>query len=515
MAALPETLGYLFDGTLERDPSAIAVLQGDMALTYSDLDARCNRLANVLVELGVRAGDRVALLFDNDVRFLDCCFGAQRIGAVPVPLNVRMGDDALTFVLDDCQAEVLIASVGMAERARSLAPRVSRVRELVTNEASSFDAVGYDAALAAVSRDLPRRSLDPGGVCMQPYTSGSTGRPKGVLLTHHGQIWNADVIRDAFGIGRDERGLVAVPLYHKNAMIGTVKPFLLAGASFVILNGFDPVQVIETIERHRVTFMTGVPAMFKLILAEEEALSKHDVSSVRYVVCGSAEVPDELFTVFERVFGAPMAESYGLTEGGPVPIVNRRGSRLKRGSCGTAFPGCDVKLVAADGVTEVGTDEPGELWTRNPGLARGYWNRPEATAEKFRDGWLATGDLMRRDGDGYFYFLGRRDDMINVAGENVYPKEVEDLLLRHPGVKDVCVVPVPHELKGAVPVAFVVETEPGTCSDEELMRYAISHGAPYAHPRSVFFVDALPLGGTGKVDREELKRRAVGSFKDT
>jgi acyl-CoA synthetase (AMP-forming)/AMP-acid ligase II len=510
MATLPDNLGYLFDGPLDQSPSAIAVIQGDRQLSYEELDRRCNCLANALRALGVQAGDRVALLFDNDFRFLDCCFGAMRTGAVPVPLNIRMGDDALAFVLDDCEAEVMIASEGMCSRARPLASRVPRVHHLILDEPSPANGIAYEAAVADASPDFPRQRVDPNGVCMQPYTSGSTGKPKGVLLTHHGQIWNSDVMRSAFDITERERGLVAVPLYHKNAMIGTVKPFLLAGGSFVILRDFDPVQVIEAIERHRVTYMTGVPAMFKMVLAERDALARHDVSSVQYVVCGSAEVPEELFSEFEQVFGAPMAESYGLTEGGPVPIINRRGARLKRGSCGTAFHGCDVKLVAEDGVTEVGDDQPGELVTKNPGLAAGYWKRPEATAQKFRDGWLHTGDLMRRDADGYFYFLGRHDDMINVAGENVYPKEVEDLLLRHPGVSDVCVVPMPHDVKGSVPVAFIVVSEPGACREDELKEFTLAHGAPYAHPRRIFFLDALPLGGTGKVDRGELRRRAAG-----
>ena len=507
MRALPDNLGYLFDGPLERDPSAIAVFQDERQLSYDELNVRCNRLANVLLDIGVGVGDRVALLFDNDFRFLECCFGAMRIGAVPVPLNIRMGDDALTFILDDCEAQIMIASAGMSARARVLAPRALRVGKLIVDEESPADAMAYEPALSQAAVNLARRPIDADAVCMQPYTSGSTGLPKGVLLTHQGQVWNADVLRGAFGVDATARGLVAVPLYHKNAMSGTVKPFLIAGGSFVILNGFDPVRVIEAIERHRVTYMTAVPAMFKMMLAEKDALSRHDVGSVQYVVCGSAEVPEELFSEFERVFGAPMAESYGLTEGGPVPVVNRRGSRLKRGSCGTAYPGSDVKLVAEDGVTEVEDDEIGELVTRNPGLAAGYWKRPDSNAEKFRDGWLHTGDLMRRDTDGYYYFLGRRDDMINVAGENVYPKEVEDLLLRHPGVRDVCVVPMPDAVKGSVPVAFVVESESGACGEEDLKQYTIELGAPYAHPRRIFFLDALPLGGTGKVDRAELARR--------
>ena len=168
-----------------------------------------------------------------------------------------------------------------------------------------------------------------------------------------------------------------------------------------------------------------------------------------------------------------------------------------------------MKLVADDGVTEVGPDTPGELVTRNPGLAKGYWKLPEVTAKRFRDGWLHTGDLLRRDADGFFYFVGRKDDMFNVSGENVYPKEVEDVLLRHPNIRDACVVPAPHELKGWVPVAFVTERAPGTTSAEDLKAFFLERGAPYAYPRRVVFLDALPLTGTGKLDRQGMKQQAA------
>ncbi|MGH7717742.1 MAG: class I adenylate-forming enzyme family protein, partial [Gemmatimonadaceae bacterium] len=367
---------------------------------------------------------------------------------------------------------------------------------------------GYEDLLRSSSASLAPRPTSPDDVCMQPYTSGSTGKPKGVLLTHGGQLWNAEVKRKALMLDHTERALVAVPLFHKNAMIGAVKPFLLAGGSIVILPGFDPLAVIRAIERYRVTYLTGVPAMYKMILAEREALERHDVSSIRYAVCGSAEVPEDLAEAFTSVFGAPLAESYGLTEGGPVPLCNTRWGLKKRGSCGTAFPGCEVKLVGADGVTEVGPNEVGELVTRNPGLAKGYWKLPHLTAERFRDGWLHTGDLFRRDEDGYFYFKGRGDDMINVAGENVYPKEVEDVLLRHPNVGDAYVVAAPHELKGEVPVAFVTERTRGAATEEEIKQFFLRHGAAHAHPRRVYFLDALPLNSTGKPDRNAMKKMA-------
>ena len=235
--------------------------------------------------------------------------------------------------------------------------------------------------------------------------------------------------------------------------------------------------------------------MYKMILAEKAMLARHDTRSLRYALVGSAEVPQELMAEFRAVFrGAEIAESYGLTEGGPVPITNTRWGLKKLGSCGTAFPGCQVKLVDTTGC-DVEGEGVGELVTRNPGLARGYWKLPDVTARKFRAGW-------------YYYFIGRQDDMINVAGENVYPKEVEDVLLRHPNLRDACVVAAPHAVKGEVPVAFVVEREPGRTTEADVKTFFLRHGAPYAHPRRVTFLDALPLGGTGKLDRAGLKARA-------
>jgi acyl-CoA synthetase (AMP-forming)/AMP-acid ligase II len=504
---LPDNLGHLFDTALALSPDRPAVFQGDTSLTFAELDARVSRMANALAGLGVGAGDRVALMFGNDWRFLEAVFGPMRLGAVAVPLNIRMGDEALRYVVEDAEATVLVAGAATAERAATLAGGLPSLKHFVADGPAVETALAYEPLLQAAGPTLARRATRPDEICMQPYTSGSTGKPKGVLLTHGGQVWNADVLRKAILCDDTERALVAVPLYHKNAMVGAVKPFLLAGGSLVILPGFDPVDVIRAIDRYRVTYLTGVPAMYRLILNEKDTLARHDVGSVRFAVCGSAEVPDELLAEFGRVFGAPIAESYGLTEGGPVPIVNTRWGLKKRGSCGRAFPGCDVRL-ADDAGRDVADGEVGELWTRNPGLAAGYWKLPEVTAAKFRDGWLRTGDLMRRDGDGYYYFVGRQDDMINVAGENVYPKEVEDILLRHPNLREACVVPAPHDVKGVVPVAFVVEREPGRTTEEEVKRFCLEHGAPYAHPRRVVFLDALPLGGTGKLDRAALRARA-------
>jgi acyl-CoA synthetase (AMP-forming)/AMP-acid ligase II len=507
---LPENLGHLFDVPLQIQPTAPAVLQDDVVLTFEELDERCNRMANTLMSLGIEPGDRVALMFSNDYRFIESLLGAMRLGAVPVPLNIRMGDEAIKYVVDDSEAVALIANSEMAARARSLVLQFPGVRHFIVDGEETGKALNYDQMLGAASPLFARRKTAFDEVCLQPYTSGSTGKPKGVLLTHGGQIWNVDLLCKLEAFDDRERALVAVPLYHKNAMLGAVKPMLLCGGSMVILPGFDPVQVIKSIARYKVTYMTGVPAMFSRILSQKEELSKNDVKSLRYAVCGSAEVSEELVADFQRTFPeAIMAESYGLTEGGPDPISNCRYGMIKRGSCGRRIPGSDVKIVGEDGVTELGTNEVGELITRNPGLAKGYWKLPEVTKKKFRDGWLYTGDLMRRDEDGFFYFVGRKDDMINVSGENVYPKEIVDILLRHPNVREAYVVAIRHSIKGAVPVAFIVQSGTESTSAQEIKQFYLKHGAPYAYPRRVYFLDSMPLGGTGKIDRAQLEKLAA------
>ena len=505
---LPENLGHLFDAPLQLQPLSPALLQDDVVLTFGDLEQRCNRMANALLSLGIRPTDRVALMFTNDYRFIESLLGVMRVGAVPVPLNIRMGDDALIYIIADSESVVLIANSETAARARTLVSQIPSLRHFIVDGEAAGESLNYEQVLQASSDVFARRKTAPDDVCMQPYTSGSTGKPKGVLLTHGGQIWNTDLLCKLEAFDYRERALVAVPLYHKNAMLGAVKPMLLCGGSMVILPGFDPVQVIRSIARYKVTYMTGVPAMFTRILSQKEELSRSDVKSLRYAVCGSAEVSEELVADFQRTFPeAIIAESYGLTEGGPDPISNCRYGLIKRGSCGRQIPGSDVKIVGEDGVTELGPNEVGELITRNPGLAKGYWKLPEVTKKKFRDGWLYTGDLMRCDEDGFFYFVGRKDDMINVSGENVYPKEIVDVLLRHPNVREAYVIPVRHPVKGAVPVAFVVQSRAGT-SAEEIKQFYLKHGTPYAYPRQIYFLESMPLGGTGKVDRAQLAKLA-------
>ena len=495
-------------------PERPAVIQGGLTLTYGQLDARMKRVAGMLRRLDIREGSRVALLFPNEWPFIEACFGSMRAGAVPVPLNIRLGYDTLRYCVEHSDAEVLLASGTLLEQAVRLQGDVPALRTLVVTGDLPRGILSYERLLEEAPAEFESVPVEPDDVCMQPYTSGSTGKPKGVLLTHAGQFWNADKVRRVMMLDETDRGLVAVPLYHKNAMAAAVKPLLMSGGALVILPGFDPAGVIRAIARYRCTYITGVPAMFRLILNQKQLLAEHDVSSLRWAACGSAMVPPDLLEEFQETFAAGISEGYGLTEGGPVVLESPRFGPRKIGSSGLPLPGCEVQVVTAEG-QEAGVGVAGELWVRNPGLARGYYKAPELTAQKFdAEGWLHTGDLVRRDADGYYYILGRLDDMINVGGENVYPKEVEDLLLLHPAVREAYVVPVPHAVKGEAPVAFVVLHAGRTATPDHLKQFFLARGPAYAHPREIFFIEAAPLGSTGKVDRLALQAHARAASGD-
>lgn len=491
-------LGFIIEDSVRLRPGAPALLQDDLVISYGELDERSNRVAGWLAAAGVAPAQRVALLWSNDVGYVESFLGVIRAGGVVVPLNVRQRDDVLAYVLKDSGAVGILASPDLAAQAQALARSGDDVR---------FVAGPDDLAAADPLQTFPRHS--PDDVCMQPYTSGSTGRPKGVLLSHRGALWNADVVGKCHLLDETERALLVAPLFHKNSGV-TLKAFLLAGASCVILPGFDTGKIIEAIDHYRITYLGGVPAMFRMLLSDREALAGHDVSSVRFAVAGSAVVQSDLLEAFTRTFGAPIAEGYGLTEGGPDVILSPRWGLRKTGSLGIALPGCETRLARLDDETaDVGVGEVGELWARNPGVTLGYHNLPDVTAERIRDGWLATRDLMYQDTDGFFYYVGRRDDLINVGGENVYPKEVEEILLQHAGVADVAVVAAPHEVRGQVPVAFVVRAAGSTVTSEELVAHFHELGPHYAYPRVVTFLDALPLAGTGKTDRATLTAAAA------
>jgi long-chain acyl-CoA synthetase len=506
--------GTIFDLPLTMWPEKEALIYGPHRITYGELESRTNRVANGLRALGIGAGDHVAVLVKNDHRFVETLLGALRAGATATPTTTRAHLSTLTHIMKDASAKILFASVDFAEEARKLAETMPRLQRVFVMDRAPEGTAHYDDWLAGQSDGRRIQEKAPDDVALISYTSGSTGQPKGVLLTHHAMDWATRNLRRALLYGPDERCLLAVPMFHANGLLAGVCSMLECGGSIVILHDVHPVEMIRAIERERCTYTTGVPAMYKMMLREEALLRESDCSSLRFVICGSSEVPEELLAEFTRRL-APMLEAYGLTECGFV-CNNPRWGITKQGTTGLPYPGVELRIVDPEDVANVAVGELGELLVRSPGNLKAYHNLPEVTEERLMaDGWFRTRDIVRADEQGYVEVVGRVDDRISCAGESIYPKEVENVLLQHPDLVDAAVVPMADEIKGEVPVAFVIERVQGAAREQEIKDFCLRNGAAYMHPRRVFVVPEMPLTSAKKVDRAALKQLAAERRRST
>ena len=507
--------GELFWRPVILSPEKVVIEQGDTVLTYAQLEARTRRTAAMLSTAGIARGDKVLILMPNDFRFVECLFGVLRAGAIAVPVNIKLGRDALAYIAAHSDSILQIAHVDLADKAAAISEQAPAIKQtlIVGGEAPGFSA--YDDMIAATPADFDTVAAHDDDVAMIMYTSGSTGRPKGCLLSHATKWWTANSGVRSMMHAASDSALIVGPLYHANALWGSLLPMLYVGGSVAILPGFAPLPVIEAIDRYRPTTMSGTPSMYSLMLAEREALARCDVKSIELLACGSAPVPEELMNNMKRVFDCEVVETYGLTEAGANVLTPRWGIK-KLGSCGLPVLDVELRIVdVEDNSREVDVGETGELWSRSPANTLGYYKQPEVTAARITaDGWLKTGDLVSADEQGYIYFRGRVDDMINTGGENVYPKEVETILLQHPAVADAIVVAARHQVKGEAPVAWVVKHKGEDVDEATLRRYFLENGPAYAHPRRVFFIGEFPVSGTNKIDRKRLTEEAARLIPD-
>lgn len=507
MADKSKNLGYFFAGSVARFPEKTAVIDlhggTERRVTYAQLDERADRVAGLLQSLGVKPGERVGMIVGNRVEFLEIFFGAMRSGAIPVPINTRLARDTLKFILEDAECRVVFVDPAIHPDAMAVS---SSVQQRIVLDRD------YEERKNRSRKLQEPRLLPQDAQAFQPYTSGSTGLPKGAIMTHAGMLWYVAYNQRHWPTTPDDRGLVALPLFHKNAMRGTVKPMLYAGGSFVLMPGYEPKTYLQALSKYRCTYSRGVAAVFTMFLQHRDELSKLDLGSLKQFTIGSAVVTHELMDEVERAIpGIRVNESYGLTEGGSPFREPLDGRPVPRGSPGVQAPEFDVRLVGPGGAER---DDEGELWLRSPYNCLGYHKRPEVTADKLVGGWLRTGDVFRRDAQGFYYFKTRIDDMFSCGGENIYPKEVEDLLFRHPAVANAVVAPVPHAVKGHVPAAMVVLKRGADASAEELKAYCLENGPKYAHPRFVRIIGEaeMPLNGAGKIDRILARERLATLF---
>lgn len=502
-------LGYFFADSVARFPDKVAVidLYGgiERRITYAELDERADRVAGLLQSRGITPGQRVGMIIGNRVEFLEIFLGAMRVGAIPVAINTRLARDTLKFILEDAECHAVFVEPEAHPDALMVC---SSVPERICLDRS------YETQRDASPRLEQPPPLASDAQAFQPYTSGSTGVPKGAIMTHAGMLWYVHYNQRYWPTLPKERGLIALPLFHKNAMRGTVKPMLFAGASFVLMPGYEPRAYLDALARYRCTYSRGVAAIFTMFLQHRDVLNALDLSSLKGLTIGSAVVAHELMDEVERAIpGVKVGESYGLTEGGSPFRTPLDGRAVPRGSPGVQAPEYQVRLVDSEGNDR---EDEGELWLKSPYNCLGYHKRPDVTQAKLVDGWLRTGDMFRRDAEGFYYFKTRVDDMFSCGGENIYPKEVEDLLFRHPAVANAVVAPVRHPVKGYVPAAMVVLKHGAHASAGEIKTYCLENGPKYAHPRYVEIIDEpeLPLNGAGKIDRNLAREQLASRVKD-
>ena len=498
-------LGRCFDAAVRPEKIALIDLAagGPREITYAALDAECDAVARGLLKTGLRRGDRVGILSLNRFELLAVFFGAMRAGLVAVPISFKLARETVAHIVKDSAVRVVFHDPARAD----LCPD--------TVSGIDFDAPdGY----ARLRDPGPFDTREPTSreLAMILYTSGSTGQPKGVLLSHESQAWSLDTSAALYGDRSQHRYLVGAPMFHMNATI-SVMGALSSGASIVMLPAFDATLYAEAIERYRVTWLTSVPTMLVLVAKKRASMPGLDFSSVTRVTMGSAPLTQALVDKVQAIFpGALINNSYGTTEAGPAPFgPHPDGIARPATACGYPVPGSHCEL------REGPDPDQGVLYMKSPMLMEGYNNLPAQTARTMHDGWYRSGDIMRRDAQGFFHFLGRADDMFVVGGENVWPAEVEKLVERMPGVLQAAVVPVADDIKGALPFAFVVRQPGATVTEADIKRFTLAGGPAFAHPRFVEFLDDIPLAGANKPDRRRLigmagtlvaERRALGGI---
>ena len=485
-------------------PHHIAIKHDGATISYGQLHDRVNWAAHALLDLGVRPGDRVAYLGPNHPAFLETLFATGAVGAIFVPLNIRLAPAELSYMLADSGASVLVWAPELADSAAAL-DELPSVRHRIALDASSAGAdVAYEELLSQALADPldVRVSLDD--VCMIMYTSGTTGSPKGAMLTHGNLTWNCYNLLIDLDLTTSEVALISAPMFHTAALNHTALPVFLKGGTNVLVSKFSPENSFDLIAEHGITLIFGVPAMFRQI-AVSPRWPDADLSSLRILHCGGSPVPEALIRRYQDR-GLTFVQGYGMTEASPGTLMLRPQESVRKiGSAGTPHFFTDARVVRVD-LTATNPGETGEIVVAGPNVMKGYWQRPADTDAALAGGWLHTGDAATVDDEGFVFIVDRIKDMIISGGENIYPAEIEKVLHEHPAVQDCAVVGVPDEKWGEVGRAVIVLRDGVAADPQDILHFLDGKLAKYKIPKSVVTVDALAHNASGKMRRNEIKQ---------
>lgn len=468
----------------------------DRQWTYSAFDSAVNRTANLLRANGIVKGDVVSLLLPNSAEYIIAYFACWKIGALAGPVNSLLKREEIAYVVSNSESKLMLVS--------ELEAVPSGFPVIVFND--------VDEGTKDLSDELADVDVETDDDAIIIYTSGTTGKPKGCLLTHGNLLANARQIAQWMGFDEKDRLLTVMPLFHMNAVSVTTMTALFAGGSTVISPKFSASKFWNIIDKYQITSFGSVATMLSMLLAKSDEARRTGSDQLRFAMCGSAPVPAEILKRFEDTFGVLVIEGYGLSESTCRSTFNPPNKDRRPGSCGKPI-GNEMK-VFDEMDQELPEGELGEIVLRGPNVFKGYHKDPDATARAFANGWFHTGDIGFRDADGFFYIADRKSDMIIRGGENIYPREIDDVLYTHPAVAHAAVIGVPDELYGEEVTSFIVLKEGANVTSEEMIEFCRLHLADYKCPKTVHFVDDIPKGPTGKLLKRELSQLYVKARKN-
>lgn len=492
----------------------------DQSSTYAEIDSAVSKFADGLSKLGLEKGDHVALLLGNSPHFVIGLHGALRLGATVIPINPIYTPDEIAYIVNNGDVKAIVTLdqlVPLIEKIHDVLPKVEHfiICDTPQGQASEKDLSALSAFPKMKSFTNLIASGDPGfkgpeleedETAVILYTSGTTGKPKGAMLTHKNLYSNAKDVSDYLHMNENDRVITTLPMFHVFCLTVALNAPLMNGATILIDPKFSPKEIFRLSQKYKPTVFAGVPTMYNFLLQYEDG-SPEDLKSLRLCISGGAAMPVALLHGFEKKFNVIVSEGYGLSEASPVTCFNPLDKPRKAGSIGQSIMNVENKVVNELG-EEVSVGEVGELIVRGPNVMKGYYKLPEETAATIREGWLYTGDLAKRDEEGYFYIVDRKKDLILVGGYNVYPREVEEVLYNHGEIVEAAVLGVPDPNLGEAVKCYAVTSNP-RLTEELLLAYCAEHLAKYKVPSSIEFLEELPKNTTGKILRRALKNQVL------